>query len=337
LYFKVAVQPATAQENLTGTAFGRPGFSSLIERILVEIAGFVMNKTLIFILIISIIGNFIGLFVLYKYFGAKRSIGYAKQRLETANKSVEDLTTVLDRLYNKRMVFLHHSVGRGILYEGGLRDSLLDMGILVKGATYGDEIGEKTDVHHWPAKFQNDMKRILGFKAHPDKYYSAPETNDIVMFKSCFPNSDIAGNGQLPGDPASSERTMANYRAVFEQLKGEMAKYPDKLFIYVTAPPLVPESTTPERAANAAAFNRWLIGEYLPGYEKETGYTNLVIFDLFSVLADETGFLREDYRRPGKGDSHPNTRANKVAAAKYMEFFRPVWEKWQTRTASQSV
>jgi len=296
-----------------------------------------LNKTLIFILIISIIGNLVGLFVLYKYFGAKRSIGYAKQRLEAANRSVEDLTGVLDRLYNKRMVFLHHSVGRGILYEGGLRDSLLEMGVLVKGATYGDEIGEQTDIHHWPGKFQRDMERILGFKAHPDKYYSGTETNDIVMFKSCFPNSDISGDGLLPGDPASAQRTVANYKAVFEQLKTEIARYPDKLFIYVTAPPLVPESTTPENASNAATFNRWLIEEYLPGYEKETGHSNLAVFDLFSVLADDKGFLREDYRRPGQGNSHPNVEANKVAAAKFMGFFRPVWERWQALTEGQGV
>ncbi len=296
-----------------------------------------MNKTLIFVLILSVIGNFVGLFVLYKYFGAKRSIGYAKQRLETANKSVEDLTGVLDRLYNKRLVFLHHSVGRGILYEGGLRDSLLKMGVLVKGATYGDEIGEQTDIHHWPGKFQRDMERILGFKAHPDKYYSGPETNDIVMFKSCFPNSDISGDGQLPGDPAASERTVANYRAVFEQLRAEMARYPNKLFIYVTAPPLVTESTTPENASNAAVFNEWLIEKYLPDYERETGHSNLAVFDLFGVLADDEGFLKKTYRRPGQGDSHPNVEANKAAAAKFIEFFRPVWERWQTRMAGQGV
>lgn len=295
-----------------------------------------MNKTLIFILIVSIIGNFIGLFVLYKYFGAKRSIGYARQGMEAANNTVEDLTGVLDGLYDKRMVFLHHSVGRGILYEGGLRDSLLEMGILVKGATYGDDIGQQTDMQHWAGKFQKDMQRILSFKAHPNRYYSGSETNDIVMFKSCFPNSDISGEGQPPGDPAAAERTVANYRAVFERLKDEMARYPDKLFIYVTAPPLAQESTTPENARNAVAFNRWLVEKFLPEYQRETGGTNLVIFDLFSVLADDKGFLRQDYRRPGQGDSHPNATANQAAAGGFMSFFRPVWDKWQGQQGGQA-
>ncbi|UCE24425.1 MAG: hypothetical protein JSU74_14260 [Candidatus Zixiibacteriota bacterium] len=296
-----------------------------------------MNKILVILLLVSIIGNVVGVFAVYKYFAAKRSIGYVKGDLEASNRRVEDLTGVLDRLYSKRLIFLHHSVGRGILYEGGLRDSLLQMGVLVKGATYGDEIGQKTDIKDWLPKFQSDMDRIFSFKAHPDRYYSDGKSNDIVMFKSCFPNSNIVGDGQLPGDQGSSERTMANYRSVFEELKAEMARYPDKLFIYVTAPPLVPESTTPENAANAVAFNRWLIEEYLPDYQRETGHSNLAIFDLFSVLADETGILRGDYRRPDKGDSHPNSRANQVAAAKFMEFFRPVWEVWKARDAYQGV
>ncbi len=290
-----------------------------------------MNKLLTILLIISIIGNFIGVFVLYKYFAAKRSIGYVRDDLQRTNDRVEDLTEVLDRLYSKRMVFLHHSVGRGILYEGGLRDSLLQMGILVKGATYGDEIGQKTDINDWLAKFQKDMNRIVSFKAHPDRYYSDNTTNDIVMFKSCFPNSNLTAEGQEPGDPLSTEKTMANYRATFEGLAPEMHKYPDRLFIYITAPPLVPESTTVENAQRAAEFNRWLISEYLPQYEKEQGTSNLVIFDLFRVLADENGNLKQSFRRPAAGDSHPNIDGNKAAARAFMEFFRPVWEKWQMK------
>lgn len=295
-----------------------------------------MNKIVVFILVISIIGNLIGAFALYKYFAAKRSIGYVKQDLARANKSLEDLTEVLDRSYDKRMVFLHHSVGRGILYEGGLRDSLLDMGIVVKGATYGDEIGQHTDIKDWVPKFQNDMERILSFKAHPDRYYSGAMSNDIVMFKSCFPNSDISGEGQAPGNAVSPDKTVANYQEVFRQLKEEMARYPDKLYIYVTSPPLAAESTTAENASRARMFNEWLTKEYLPEYQKEAGQSNLAIFDLFGVLADDKGFLKEEFRRPGRGDSHPNASANQIAATSFMDFFRPIWKEWQNSSQSET-
>mgnify|MGYP001818909041 CR=1 FL=1 len=205
------------------------------------------------------------------------------------------------------------------------------MGIVVKGATYGDEIGEKTDINDWLPKFQKDMNRILSFKAHPDRYYSDTTTNDIVMFKSCFPNSNIVGDGALPGNPISTERTLANYKTAFEQIGGEMSKYPERLYVYVTAPPLVPESTTPENAARAIEFNSWVTDEYLPKYESENGHSNFVVFDLFRVLADEMGYLKESYRRSRPGDSHPNPEANKSAAVAFMQFFEPVWERWQAR------
>ncbi|UCD64230.1 MAG: hypothetical protein JSW34_01990 [Candidatus Zixiibacteriota bacterium] len=292
-----------------------------------------MSKLLIVILVISIIGNALGLTVLYKYFGAKRAIERERNRLERANDVVEDLTETLDRMYSNRMIFLHHSVGRGILYEGGLRDSLLEMGVLVKGATYGDEIGEKTDIGDWAGKFASDMDRILDFKAHPNRYYSGSLSNDVIMFKSCFPNSNIQADGTLPGDPSGTERTTANYKAAFERLAETMKDYPDKLYIYVTSPPLVPESTTPENARRAKEFNAWLQGEYLAAYTKDTGFSNLAIFDLFGVLADESGMLKAEYRRPTPGDSHPNKLGNEVAASRFMEFFRPLWPHWTGKKA----
>ena len=289
-----------------------------------------MTKSLVILLVISVIGNVIGVFAVYKYCAAKKSIGYVRADAERTNRIVDDLTGILDRLYSKKMVFLHHSVGRNILYEGGLRDSLLEMGILVKGATYGDDIGQKTDIVDWWPKFQKDMNRILGFKAHPNLYYDSDVSNDIVMFKSCFPNSNIEGEGSGSGDPLSSERTTANYKTAFFKIAEEINKHPDRLFVYVTSPPLVPEKTSPENATRARDFNNWLMTEYLPEYEKTSGLSNLVIFDLFDALADESGFLKKEYRRPEPGDSHPNEQANKAIASKYMEFFRPVWENWQS-------
>ncbi len=283
-----------------------------------------MNKWLILILIISIVGNLIGLFVFQKFLGLKKYTENIKRGL---GNNIEDLTDILDKTYPHKMIFLHHSVGKGILYEGGLRDSLLEMGILVKGATYGDEIGENTDICDWLPKFENNMDRIVSFKAHPDRYYSGDYSNEIVMFKSCFPNSDITGEGSEPGDPYSKEGTIRNYMAVFDRLGEEMMKHGDRLFIYMTPPPLVTEQTSPANAERAIKFNRWLTEEYLPRYKQSSGLDNFYIFDLFHILADEKGFLKQEYRTGKPGDSHPNLDANKIAAKKFMEFFKPLWEE----------
>ncbi|MEA2030992.1 MAG: hypothetical protein U9N55_05280 [candidate division Zixibacteria bacterium] len=257
-----------------------------------------------------------------------------QRNYNATNKKIGDLTEMLDRFYPNKMIFIHHSVGKNILYEGGLKDSLAKLGILVKSSTYGDEIGEKTDMCNWLPKFEKDMDRILSFKAHPNMYYNDGTTNDIVMFKSCFPNSYVIENTG-PGDPTDQKRTIANFKAIFEGLKDEMRKHKTCLFVYLTAPPLVSEATTTQHAARARDFNDWLKGEFYPRYSKETGHGNFVVFDLFGFLTDEDNFLKKEYRTGNAGDSHPNVVANEAVTVKFMEFFHPIWQKWQKQSTIQ--
>lgn len=295
-----------------------------------------MNKLLIVILLISIIGNVIGLFFAYKY----RKQGYTVSALQDAvigaGKVVNDLTDRVENGYKHRMLFVHHSVGEGILDQGGLRDSLLNMGIFVKGATYGDEIGQRTDVCDWYPKFKTDIQKLFVFKNHPNQYYKDGRVNDVIMFKSCYPCSKIGSEGTSPGNPNNREYTTENYKAVFEELSKEFRKYPNKLFIYVTYPPLVEPETNPEAAARAREFNAWLMKDYLPRYQSESGMRNFVVFDLFDVLANSNNVLRDEYRRPDQSDSHPNELGYKQGAIRFLEFFRPVWNEWQNSGASAS-
>ncbi len=289
-----------------------------------------MSKWIIALLVISILGNVVGLYFAYKYIKVSRKSNHAQWELKQAHQMVSGLTEKLDKLHPYRMVFLHHSVGRGILDQGGLRDSLLAMGIVVKGATYGDEIGQETDIGHWPSKFKNDIDRILTFKAHPDMYYGDNTINDIVMFKSCYPNSHIESDGTEPGEPGSNVRSIANFKASLLSIKETMIGKPEQLFVYITAPPMVPRGSSPDAAARAIKFNRWVLEEYLPGYQKESNLDNLQIFDLFGLLSNDEGFLKTEYRKsPDTEDSHPNELANKQAAASFVELFRPRWDKQQ--------
>ena len=291
-----------------------------------------MNKFTIVLIILIVLGIAIGMYISYKMIKAQRALASAQSHLEGAWFVSEGLIGYLDRLYPTHLVFLHHSVGNGIMYTGGLRDSLLNLGVVARSCTYGDEIGQNTDMNHWLNKFKNDMPRIFSFRAHPDKYYDDGTANDIIMFKSCFPNSNIIGEGTAPGDPNSPEKTITNYKAVFEGLKTEFAKYPKKLFVYVTAPPNVPGATTPENAARARTFNTWLVEEYLPAYKSETGLDNFYIYDLFGFLTGPDNMLKPEYRGSHPQDSHPNTAGKKAAAKAFIEFFKPVLEAYKQRT-----
>jgi hypothetical protein len=296
-----------------------------------------MNKLLIAALVVSIVGNIVGLFFAYQFWQMKRQADRLQTTVRESEKTIATLSDIAEKNYAHRMVFLHHSVGKGLLEEGNLRDSLRQMSIVVKGMTYGDSIGQYTDMCNWLPKFQSDMKSIFQFQNHPNVYYADSRANDIIMFKSCFPNSDIGADGTEPGDPLSSKRTLADYKAVFAGLGGEIRKYPNTLFIYMTFPPLVPLETTPESARRARAFNVWLKDEFFPTYRRESGLNNFVMFDLFDVLADQDNVLKEEYRNANPRDSHPNGPANREAARRFMEYFRPVLTAWQSKTSPQPV
>lgn len=59
----------------------------------------------------------------------------------------------------------------------------------------------------------------------------------------------------------------------------------DKLFVVVTTPPLIESETAPVRAANARAFNNWLINDGLDGYP----HNNVAVFDYYNVLTSNGG------------------------------------------------
>ena len=132
------------------------------------------------------------------------------------------------------LIFIHHSCGQNWLNDG-LHDALLAKDYIDErnDITYGTDIppdngrpdslaptpGDKTDMNHWILWF-NDY--LNGVKAHgaEDGY------NRIIMFKSCFPNSNITSDGAEPGDPFSSSKTLANYKA--QATKIEMRGYTPK-------------------------------------------------------------------------------------------------------------
>src|SRR5690606_10367906 len=159
--------------------------------------------------------------------------------------------------------------------------------------------GDQTNMNHWIFWFNDYLGSI---KAQG----SATGHNRIVMFKSCYPISNVWGDESGSGDPFSAEQTLANYKAVYRHptggeythngrtyyaLEDIFAANPDVLFIPVTAPPLhyaPADATTNENAHRARLFNNWLKNEWLPAYNAaHPGLDNVAVFDLFDVLRSE--------------------------------------------------
>jgi hypothetical protein len=251
------------------------------------------------------------------------------------------------------LLFIHHSVGGQLLADpgaqedtpearrslhrthpngGGLRALLASQGYQVHEASYGSEIGQKTDLFDWLPKFRESMPRILATRWQDETL--AEGQNQIVAFKSCYPNNAFKP-GDTPGDARGPKLTLANARATLSSLRAELARHPQVLFLYVTAPPLRDDSGTEpawkslakralgrptlaeERrgaAALAREFNTWVTAEdgWLAGYAQR----NIVVFDYFDLLTDgRANFLQ--FASLGGTDNHPHTDAQRRAAPRF--------------------
>jgi hypothetical protein len=254
-----------------------------------------------------------------------------------------------------RLLFIHHSVGGTLMADrgpiageqapqwiaeshpngGGLRSLLTEAGYQVHEASYGSRLGENTDLFDWLPKFRDSMDDILRID-NQDQTLPDGQTNQVVMFKSCFPNSFFVGEGEAPGNPDGPELTLANAQAMMNALREQLAAHPEVLFVYVTAPPMAPPYAQPlwkylvkrilgsgvsaedlRRSHDIARqFNNWVRSPegWLNGYP----HHNIVVFDFFDVLTDhgQSNMLR--YPTGGGSDSHPATEGTQAAAREFM-------------------
>jgi hypothetical protein len=265
-----------------------------------------------------------------------------------------------------RLIFIHHSVGENWLSDtsGGLGIALRDNNYYVSDTDYDwgpDSIGSSTDIGNWWQWFRGpDSARYLGALYAEDKQISEYSRmsnplvggeNQIIMFKSCFPNSELQGNindpvpsidsNPLRGESSGSEfHTVANAKGIYIDLLEYFKTRPDKLFVVITAPPL----TDATYAGSARAFNNWLVDSWLKDYT----LSNVFVFDFYNVLttnggnpdANDLGLETGNHHRwwNGKiqhktdgdddadpntleyptGDDHPSAAGNQKATAEFV-------------------
>lgn len=123
--------------------------------------------------------------------------------------------------------------------------------------------------------------------------------NEIVMFKSCYPNTLFKGK---PGDTAndapdpprnytadSDQHTIANAKRTFNEVLKYFKSRPDKFFVVVTPPP---RNELPENGMIARGFANWLYNDWLK--ENNYPYNNVMVFDLYNVLTSAREGHRSD-------------------------------------------
>jgi hypothetical protein len=297
-----------------------------------------------------------------------------------------------------RLVFIHHSTGGNWLADpgddgpsGGLGIALRDNNYFVSATNYGwgpEGIGDRTDIPNWPewftgpnssaylnALYKESGQNVGDFGRWSRLPADPGGENEIVMFKSCFPNSDLWGNANDPPASAPDDQlTVSNAKAVYNRLLAYFQTRPDKLFIAITAPPMAqgeysPDAKSPaERAANARAFNNWLVNDWLDSYP----YANVAVFDYYNVLTSNGSANRTDvpemneepndagyqdgnhhrwwngalqhvqtvdndtsaYPTDSNWDSHPTTAGHRKATAEFVPLLNVYYHRWKSVAAA---
>jgi hypothetical protein len=253
-----------------------------------------------------------------------------------------------------KLIFIHHSTGENWLADGygDLGRVLGQNNYFVSDTNYGwgpDGIGDRTDIPDWIEWFRSEntptyMQALFNENGQNAGYSrSLPDPggeNQVILFKSCFPNSALEGN---PDDPPGTyeDLTVGGAKYVYNQLLGYFASRPDKLFVVITAPPLSDD----EYADNARAFNQWLVGEWLS--ENQYTLNNVAVFDFYNVLTDPDShhrFIdgRIEHTIGGgntlhypSGDDHPSEQGSQKATEEFVPLLNVFYHRWQAETPSQ--
>lgn len=234
-----------------------------------------------------------------------------------------------------KLIFIHHSTGENWLTDGygDLGRTLDANNYFVSDTNYGwgpDGIGDRTDIPNWTEWFASDQTPIYMDALFNESGQHADYTrtladpggeNQIILFKSCFPNSALEGS---PNDPPGTyeELSVSGAKYVYNTILPYFASRPDKLFVVITAPPL----SDPTHAANARAFNNWLKNEWLADYNG----SNVAVFDFYDVLTGGSG----DTLAYPSDDDHPSAEGSRLATAAFLPVLNDAYNRWQAGDTS---
>jgi len=215
------------------------------------------------------------------------------------------------------IIFLHHSVGHNLIEQGQVRELFTQAGYVFFDHDYNhiglrDPSGEHLGYSYNVPQDNTDPDGLAGiFSQHlypiPVNAFSGLMQHEVIIFKSCFPTSDIP-----------SEEMLDEYKAYYLGMRDVFNEHLDKIFIVVTPPPLNPSETKMEIAMRARRFSDWLgSDEYLGGR------SNVFTFDLFDLLAEgdsqspEFNMLKAEFREDE--DSHPTREVNQRIGPIFVE------------------
>jgi len=231
---------------------------------------------------------------------------------------------------SQKVIFLHHSTGGNVFYEGNVEQLLSDYN-KANGVNYSiRERAYPNDPYPWenyPYDFWNlwvnnacnsEQSGIECLSSLASKY-------DVIIFKHCFPGAGISEDLGTP-DVSSDRKSLENYKEQYRALRQVMDSYPATKFMVWTLAPLHRNATYKEEAARAKEFVNWVKDTWLT--EDGKLHPNIYIFDFYGIVAEseanpangKVNCLKYEYEGDHDGsDSHPNNKANQVAGPLFVQ------------------
>lgn len=214
-----------------------------------------------------------------------------------------------------KVLFVHRSVGHNLIEDGQLYGLASEAGIELNDYDHNDKsLGDGTSRKRLGYEFE-------GGNTNPDHYaqlFSDAGLKsqkqaldfildyDLIIIKSCYPNSNIQSDEQLEQD-----------KKYYSQIADFFSCQLGKKLVILTSPPLMPLRTSRAAANRARQLSNWLFEQDF----KE----NVFVFNFFDLLAEQPGrraanTLKKHYRRLLPVDSHPNPKASKEIAPLLTDF-----------------
>ena len=199
-------------------------------------------------------------------------------------------------LESANVIYLHHSTGE-VIWGGGV-PGLLDG----TGYTISEEYFPNTTGGYPWNNYPYDYWNIWINHEGPLAYMNEPtlemltKTYNVIVFKHCFPVSDIeADSGAV--NVASPSQQLQNYYLQYNALKEKMHDFPDTRFIVWTGAALRESETNPDSADRARTFFTWVRDTWdKPG-------DNIYVWDFWTLETDGGLYLTPEH---AAGDSHPS-------------------------------
>ena len=247
-----------------------------------------------------------------------------------------------------KICFIHHSTGSAWISAsiGGLGTALNDNNYYVTECDYGwdaepgDDLGNRTDTVNWPEWFSETngkMPYVYANTSHYDYTNTIADTmgeNDIIMFKSCFPNSEVGGS-------------IDDEKQIYLSLLDYFEQHQDKMFVLIVPPPEIVIDSGPLTRELAD----WLV-DYDNGWLGSYDYYNVHVFDYYNVLTDPNNHHRVeadrvvhsvsgspvDAAKPNElyyytgSDSHPTAEGHQKATAEYLPLLNACYHIWRDNT-----